>query len=80
MLQRFHRLRFLKEGKTLARPADDLKFQTLEMRNECINLPLSTYTEWYWQMDLKNMFHFLKLRMDSHAQRETQEYGRAMAL
>ena len=23
-----------------------------------INLPLSTYTEWYWQMDLKNMFHF----------------------
>ena len=44
-----------------------------------INLPLSTYTEWYWQMDLKNMFHFLKLRMDSHAQWEIQEYGRAMA-
>jgi thymidylate synthase (FAD) len=41
--------------------------------------PLSTYTEWYWQMDLKNMFHFLKLRMDSHAQWEIQEYGRAMA-
>ena len=30
-----------------------------------INLPLSTYTEWYWQMDLKNMFHFLKLRNGS---------------
>jgi len=44
-----------------------------------INLPLSTYTEWYWQMDLKNMFHFLRLRMDSHAQWEIQEYGRAMA-
>ncbi len=44
-----------------------------------INLPLSTYTEWYWQMDLKNMFHFLKLRMDAHAQWEIQEYGRAMA-
>ena len=44
-----------------------------------INLPLSTYTEWYWQMDLKNMFHFLKLRMDHHAQWEIQEYGRAMA-
>ena len=44
-----------------------------------INLPLSLYTEWYWQMDLKNMFHFLKLRMDSHAQWEIQEYGRAMA-
>jgi len=44
-----------------------------------INLPLSTYTEWYWQMDLKNMFHFLKLRMDAHAQWEIQEYGRAIA-
>ena len=44
-----------------------------------INLPLSTYTEWYWQMDLKNMFHFLKLRMDHHSQWEIQEYGRAMA-
>jgi len=44
-----------------------------------INLPLSMYTEWYWQMDLKNMFHFLKLRMDSHAQWEIQEYARVIA-
>lgn len=44
-----------------------------------INLPLSMYTEWYWQMDLKNMLHFLKLRMDSHAQWEIQEYARAIA-
>jgi len=44
-----------------------------------INLPLSLYTEWYWQMDLKNLFHFLKLRMDSHAQWEIQEYARAIA-
>ena len=48
------------------------------MRREYFNRPLSLYTEWYWQMDLKNMFHFLKLRMDSHAQWEIQEYGRAM--
>ncbi len=58
----------------LSRSADDLKFQTLEIRSECINLQLSTYTEWYWQMDLKNMFHFLRLRMDGHAQWEIQEY------
>ncbi|MBM4153216.1 MAG: FAD-dependent thymidylate synthase [Kiritimatiellaceae bacterium] len=45
-----------------------------------INLPLSMYTEWYWQMDLKNMLHFLKLRMDSHAQWEIQEYARAIAV
>lgn len=44
-----------------------------------INLPLSMYTEWYWQMDLKNMLHFLKLRMDRHAQWEIQEYARAIA-
>ena len=40
-----------------------------------INLPLSLYTEWYWQMDLHNLFHFLKLRMHSHAQLEIREYA-----
>ncbi len=40
-----------------------------------INLPLSLYTEWYWQMDLKNLFHFLKLRMDAHAQMEIRVYA-----
>lgn len=44
-----------------------------------INLPLSLYTEWYWQIDLHNLFHFLKLRMDHHAQWEIQEYARVMA-
>jgi len=40
-----------------------------------INLPLSLYTQWYWQMDLHNLFHFLRLRMDSHAQLEIREYA-----
>lgn len=40
-----------------------------------INLPLSLYTEWYWQIDLKNLFHFLKLRMDAHAQMEIRVYA-----
>lgn len=43
-----------------------------------INLPLSLYTEWYWQIDLHNLFHFLKLRLDAHAQREIREYARVM--
>ena len=43
-----------------------------------INLPLSTYTEWYWQIDLHNLFHFLKLRMDAHAQYEIRAYAEAM--
>ncbi len=44
-----------------------------------INLPLSLYTEMYWQIDLNNLFHFLRLRMDWHAQYEIRVYGDAMA-
>jgi thymidylate synthase (FAD) len=43
------------------------------------NLPLSLYTEWYWQIDLHNLFHFLRLRMDAHAQYEIRVYAEAMA-
>jgi thymidylate synthase (FAD) len=43
------------------------------------NLPLSLYTEWYWQIDLHNLFHFLALRLDSHAQYEIRVYAEAMA-
>lgn len=43
------------------------------------NLPNSLYTEWYWQIDLHNLFHFLKLRMDAHAQYEIRVYAEAMA-
>ncbi|MGF1634867.1 MAG: FAD-dependent thymidylate synthase [Phycisphaerae bacterium] len=41
-------------------------------------LPVNAYTEWYWKCDLHNVFRFLKLRMDAHAQAEIQAYGRAM--
>ncbi|MBI3595020.1 MAG: FAD-dependent thymidylate synthase [Nitrospirae bacterium] len=44
-----------------------------------INLPLSLYTEWYWQIDLHNLFHFLRLRIDHHAQKEIRVYGEVMA-
>lgn len=43
-----------------------------------INLPLSVYTEWYWQIDLHNLFHFLKLRIDQHAQLEFREYAKVI--
>jgi len=43
-----------------------------------INLPLSTYTEWYWQFDLNNLMKFLYLRLDSHAQWEIRQYAEAM--
>lgn len=44
-----------------------------------IDLPLSTYTQWYWKIDLHNLLHFLTLRVDAHAQWEIREYGRVMA-
>jgi len=39
------------------------------------DLPLSNYTEAYWKIDLHNLFHFLKLRMNEHAQQEIREYA-----
>lgn len=39
------------------------------------DLPLSTYTEAYWKIDLKNLLHFLGLRMDAHAQKEIRDYA-----
>lgn len=39
------------------------------------DLPLSTYTEAYWKIDLHNLLHFLQLRMDAHAQHEIREYA-----
>jgi thymidylate synthase (FAD) len=40
------------------------------------HLPQSTFTEFYWKIDLHNLFHFLRLRMDDHAQPEIQECAR----
>ena len=40
------------------------------------DLPLSTYTEAYWKVDLHNLLNFLRLRMDSHAQLEIRSYAK----
>jgi len=45
-----------------------------------INLPLSIYTQWYWKIDLRNLFNFLRQRLDSHAQWEMQQYAETIAL
>lgn len=42
------------------------------------DLPLSTYTEAYWKIDLHNLLHFLTLRMDLHAQSEIRSYANAI--
>lgn len=44
-----------------------------------INMTVAHYTEFYWKIDLHNLFHFLALRMNPHAQREIREYADAIA-
>lgn len=44
-----------------------------------IDLPLSTYTQWYWKIDLHNLFHFLTVRADAHAQYEIRAYAVVIA-
>jgi thymidylate synthase (FAD) len=44
-----------------------------------MHLPLNTYTYFYWKIDLHNLFHYLKLRCDSHAQYEIREYANCIA-
>jgi thymidylate synthase (FAD) len=40
-----------------------------------MNLPANIYTQWYWKIDLHNLFHFLRLRADPHAQFEIRVYA-----
>lgn len=41
-------------------------------------LPVSTYTEFYWKVDLRNLFNFLELRLHNHAQYEIRVYAEAI--
>lgn len=73
-------------GATLTRREEELHRVAREIYEERLaagvareqarkDLPLSTYTEAYWKIDLHNLFHFLRLRMDAHAQLEIREYA-----
>jgi thymidylate synthase (FAD) len=76
-------------GKELTEKERELQTLTRQVYEERIakgiareqarkDLPLSTYTEAYWKIDLHNLFHFLHLRMDEHAQYEIRQYARVM--
>ncbi|MEG8947025.1 FAD-dependent thymidylate synthase [Rosettibacter firmus] len=79
---------FLNEeiGKKLSQREEELQNFAREIYQERLelgvareqarkDLPLSTYTEAYWKIDLHNLLHFLSLRMDSHAQYEIRSYA-----
>lgn len=78
------------EGSSLTRKEWDLHKTAREVYEDRLeqgvareqarkDLPLSTYTEAYWKIDLHNLFHFLHLRLDSHTQKETREFAEAIA-
>jgi thymidylate synthase (FAD) len=58
-------------------PADPAR-QGLARELARMNLTLNTYTQWYWKTDLHNLFNFLSLRADAHAQYEIRVYAEAM--
>ena len=55
---------------------DDQKGLARELAR--MNLPANVYTQWYWKVDLHNLFHFLRLRADAHAQYEIRVYAEAI--
>jgi thymidylate synthase (FAD) len=58
--------------------AHDASHRGLARELARMNLTLNTYTQWYWKTDLHNLFHFLSLRADAHAQYEIRVYADAM--
>jgi len=70
---------FMAEGQAGAYAAySSLVDQGIARELARINLPLSVFTEWYWQIDLHNLFHFLQLRLDAHAQKEIRLYAEVL--
>ena len=79
----------LESGRTLTESERELQKESQRVYQERLetgvareqarkDLPLSTYTEAYWKIDLHNLLHFLVLRMDAHAQKEIRDYATTM--
>jgi thymidylate synthase (FAD) len=71
-----HYLELLNDPKES--PAYDPERQGLARELARMDLTLNTYTQWYWKTDLHNLFHFLELRADAHAQYEIRVYAERM--
>lgn len=78
-----------KTGEELSNDENKLHNMSREIYNKRIemgiareqarkDLPLATYTEAYWKIDLHNLLHFISLRMDPHAQYEIREYSKTI--
>jgi thymidylate synthase (FAD) len=71
-------LKYLDKAEALYADYEKLMEKGVTRELARIGLPVSVYTEWYWKIDLHNLFHFLSLRMDPHAQQEIRDYATAM--
>jgi len=79
VVERF--LKFLKEDRESAYAHYEQFLQdNLARELARIVLPLSLYSQFYWQMNLHNLFHFLRLRLDPHAQKEIRDFAEQVAL
>jgi thymidylate synthase (FAD) len=76
-------------GQVLSKREEEFQIIAREVYNERLamgvareqarkDLPLSTYTEAYWKIDLHNLLHFLELRLDEHAQAEIRAYAKTI--
>ncbi|HST04280.1 MAG TPA: FAD-dependent thymidylate synthase [Chloroflexia bacterium] len=78
LVQRF--LTFLKEDRDTAYAHyEDFLNNNVARELARIVLPLSLYSEFYWQMNLHNLLHFLRLRLDAHAQKEIRDFAQQVA-
>jgi thymidylate synthase (FAD) len=79
----------LTPGKLLSEHEEDFHYHAKQLYQQRLlfgiakeqarkDLPLSTYTRAYWKCDLHNIFNFLRLRMDSHAQLEIRQFANCM--
>lgn len=63
--------------ETMLKPAEENGYG-LARELARMNLTLNSYSQWYWKINLHNLFHFLQLRIDPHAQYEIRVYAEAM--
>jgi thymidylate synthase (FAD) len=54
---------------------EELVSQDIAREQSRMVLPVNIYTQWYWTVDLWNLMHFMRLRSDSHAQKEIRDYS-----
>ena len=71
-------LDYLEKAESVYADYEKLMEQGVARELARIALPVNVYTEWYWKIDLHNLFHFLSLRMGAHAQKEIRDYANAM--